>query len=126
MIAEMSGTAWTRRRRHRSRVGECGQGLLRIAGSPEETERIRLRWMLVDPVVMLTADRDQVLDCVLAALGASENVVRVDRSEASDLGNESLRSTPLITIHHLVTDRFRYAESLTFADRASQLPSKWR
>ena len=45
--------------------------------------------MLMYPVVMCSADCDQVLDRVLAALRASENVVRVDRSEATDLGDET-------------------------------------
>lgn len=77
--------------------------------------------MLMYPVVMCSADSDEVFDRVLAALRASEDMVRVDRSEAFDLGDEALCSTSSITIDDLITDVFRYAECFTFACRASEL-----
>ena len=71
--------------------------------------------MLMYPVVMCSADCDQVLDRIFAALRASEHMVRVDRSEASDLGNEALCSTSSITVDDLLTDVFWHAECFPFA-----------
>lgn len=93
----MSGVVLGRFRRHRNRLGVWGQGL-RIAGSPKKIERIRLRRMLVDPVVVRSADRDQILDRVRSTLRTSQNVVRVDRTEASDLGDERSGSASSIPV----------------------------
>lgn len=70
MIAEMSGVVLGRFRRHRNRVGVWGQGL-RITGSPKKSERVGTSRMRMDPVVVRSAYRDQVLDGVRAALRTS-------------------------------------------------------
>jgi hypothetical protein len=66
----MSGCVCSRRR-HRNRLEECGHRMLRIAGSPQETKVERSGRVLVYPVVMRSADGDQIFHRVWATLRAA-------------------------------------------------------
>lgn len=111
------------RRRHRNRLGLWTQGL-RIARLPEEAQRIRLCWMLMDPVVMGSADSDEVLDCVWSTLRASKHMMRIDWPETLDLGDRSHGTTATVTVEHLFPDLFRNSESVSFPASSSKLVSE--
>ena len=80
--------------------------------------------MLVNPVVVRSADGDQVLYRVRSSLRTSKDVMRVDRTEASDLGDESLRSASLIPVQYLLPNVFRNFERLPFLAGSTQLVSE--
>ena len=73
----------------------------------------------MDPVMVRTADGDEILDGVRSTLRAAKDVMRIDRAVASDVGDKSLCSTSSISVEYLLTDVFRYAEALSFACRAA-------
>ena len=77
--------------------------------------------MLMDPVMVGTADRYQVLDRVCATLRATQDVMRVDRSVALDIGDEALGSTSLISCEDLISDISRHSERFPFPRGASDL-----
>lgn len=80
--------------------------------------------MLVNPVVVRSADGDQVLYRVRSSLRTSKDVVRVDRAEASDLGDEPLRSASSITVEYLLPYVFRNSERLPFLAGSPELVSE--
>lgn len=60
--------------------------------------------MLMDPVVMGSADRDQVVCAVGPSLGSAQNMMGIDRAPASDLGDEALGSASSISGDDLLFD----------------------